>query len=170
MLFRSTVDFSNEALQASEKGLTRLMEGYARLLKLKASDSSTVDVSGLRERCEEAMCDDLNTPIVISHLFDAVKSINIVHDGKGTISAADLDELKSVFKLYVEDILGIVVEENASSSNEAYKHAIDLLLNIRMEAKQNKDWATADKIRNQLTELGFEIKDGKDGFEWSLSK
>jgi len=163
--YRSTLDFSNEALQASEKGLSRLMEGYARLQKLSASETSTVKTAGLRAKCEEAMCDDLNTPIVISHLFDALKAVNLVHDGKETISADDLNELNLVFHLFVEDLLGLLIE-NEASGNEAYKKAIDLLLNIRLDAKKNKDWATSDKIRNELTALGFEIKDTKDGFEW----
>ena len=165
--YRSTVDFSSEALVASEKGLARLMEAYERLQKLQASAETTVEVAGLRERCEEAMCDDLNTPIVISHLFEASKAINTVADGKGTISEADLAELKEVFKLFIEDILGLQTE-SGSGSNEAYKKAIDLLLEMRLEAKRNKDWATSDKIRNELTALGFNIKDTKDGFEWSL--
>lgn len=170
--YRSTVDFSNDALQAAEKGLARLMDGYARLQKLQPTDSSTVDVKGLRQRCEEAMCDDLNSPIVISHLFDALKAINTVADGKGTLSSEDLTELQSVFKLFVEDILGLSVGSNDTTSNtmEAYKQAIDLLLNIRMEAKARKDWATSDKIRDQLTEMGFDIKDKRDGFEWKLNK
>jgi cysteinyl-tRNA synthetase len=166
--YRSTVDFSNEALQASEKGLSRLMEGYARLQKLTASPASSVDTSGLRAKCEEAMLDDLNTPIVISHLFDALKSINLVYDGKETVSEVDLTELKSVFNLFVDEILGLVSENETNAGNEAYKKAIDLLLNMRLEAKQNKDWATSDKIRNELTALGFEIKDTKDGFEWKI--
>jgi cysteinyl-tRNA synthetase len=165
--YRSTVDFSSEALVASEKGLARLMEAYERLQKLQAGKETTVEVAGLRERCEEAMCDDLNTPIVISHLFEAAKAINTVSDGKGTISEADLAELKDVFKLFIEDILGLQTE-SGSGSNEAYKKAIDLLLEMRLEAKRNKDWATSDKIRNELTALGFAIKDTKDGFEWSL--
>ncbi len=165
--YRSTVDFSSEALVASEKGLARLMEAYERLQKLQAGKETTVEVAGLRERCEEAMCDDLNTPIVISHLFEAAKAINTVADGKGTISEADLAELKDVFKLFIEDILGLQTE-SGSGSNEAYKKAIDLLLEMRLEAKRNKDWATSDKIRNELTALGFAIKDTKDGFEWSL--
>ena len=165
--YRSTVDFSSEALVASEKGLARLMEAYERLQKLQAGKETTVEVAGLRERCEEAMCDDLNTPIVISHLFEAAKAINTVSDGKGTISEADLAELKEVFKLFIEDILGLQTE-SGSGSNEAYKKAIDLLLEMRLEAKRNKDWATSDKIRNELTALGFAIKDTKDGFEWSL--
>ena len=166
--YRSTVDFSSEALEASEKGLERLMEGYSRLQKLTAGEKSTVDVSGLREKCETAMCDDLNTPIVISHLFEALKAINLAHDGKETISAADLDELKSVFGLFIENVLGLKTQNEANESSDAYHKAIDLLLNIRLEAKKNKDWATSDKIRNELTAIGFEIKDTKDGFEWKI--
>jgi cysteinyl-tRNA synthetase len=114
------------------------------------------------------MLDDLNTPIVISYLFDALKAINLVHDGKETLSTADLSELNDVFHLFVEDILGLVAENESSAGNEAYKKAIDLLLTLRLDAKKNKDWATSDKIRNELTALGFEIKDTKDGFEWKI--
>ncbi|MBE6323218.1 MAG: cysteine--tRNA ligase [Bacteroidales bacterium] len=169
--YRSTVDFSNEALQAAEKGLLRFSEGYARLQKLQPSAESSVDVKDLRKKCEEAMLDDLNCPIAIAHLFDAIKAINTVYDGKGTISADDLAELKDVFKTYVIDILGLKLEDNnGDNSADAFNGAIDLLLNIRQEAKANKDWATADKIRNQLNELGFSIKDGKDHVEWTLNK
>ena len=166
--YRSTVDFSNEALQASEKGLSRLMEGYARLQKLTASPASSVETEGLRTKCEDAMLDDLNTPIVISYLFDALKAINLVSDGKETFNETDLAELNDVFHLFVEDILGLIAENEASTGNEAYKKAIDLLLNMRLDAKKNKDWATSDKIRNELTAIGFEIKDTKDGFEWKI--
>jgi len=166
--YRSTLDFSNEALQASEKGFDRLLEGYARLQKLTAAAISTIETSELRTKCEEAMNDDFNTPIAIAHLFDALKAINLIHDGKETISVTDLDELKSVFKTFIEDVLGLKSETEASAGNEAYKKAIDLLLNMRLEAKRNKDWATSDKIRNELTALGFEIKDTKEGFEWKI--
>ncbi|MDR1747210.1 MAG: cysteine--tRNA ligase [Tannerella sp.] len=166
--YRSTVDFSNEALQASEKGLERMLEAYARLQHLTASPASTVDVKGLRRRCEEAMCDDLNTPVVISNLFDANKAINTVADGKGTLSGEDIEELKTTYKLFIEDILGLQQENVADKSKDAYRKAIDLLLNIRLQAKQNKDWATSDRIRNELTEYGFTIKDTKEGFEWSV--
>lgn len=166
--YRSTVDFSNEALQASEKGLNKLVDAYARLQRIIPSATSTVEVAGLREKCEEAMNDDLNTPIVISHFFEAAKAINTVTDGKGSISAADLEELKSVFKTYLIDILGLRLEADTNNQNDAYKGAVDLLLEIRKQAKANKDWATSDKIRNELTALGFNIKDTKDGYEWSL--
>lgn len=167
--YRSTVDFSSEALEASEKGLERLMEGYARLQKLTPSAQSTVVVTGLKASCGAAMNDDLNTPIVISHLFDALRSINLVYDGKAAIAEKDLSELKEVFKLFMIDLLGLKDEVNSAEGTEAYQKAIDLLLNIRLEAKKNKDWATSDRIRNELTAMGFEIKDTKDGFEWRLS-
>ena len=170
--YRSTVDFSNEALQAAEKGLERLMDAYNHLMKLKASDISTVDVKDLRRKCYDAMNDDLNSPIVIAHLFDAARAINSVKDGKATISAEDLKELQDVFHTFIFDILGIKDEATSAGGNnyEAFGKAMDLLLNIRQQAKANKDWATSDKIRNELTALGFEIKDTKDGAEWKLSK
>ena len=180
--YRSTVDFSSEALEAAEKGLQRLQEAYARLLKIKPSAETTPSLLGegrgeasLRQRCQEAMDDDLNTPFVIAALFDSAKAINTVHDGNATISEADLKELKEVWKTYAIDILGLRLEEEGSSLQggdggrlHAFHSAIDLLLNIRLQAKQNKDWATSDKIRNELTALGFQIKDTKDGFEWSI--
>ena len=168
--YRSTVDFSNEALQASEKGLERLMDSWHRLRQLTPSDSSSVEVGGLRQRCYDAMNDDLNTPVVISHLFEAGRAINSVYDGKATISSADLKELQEVFDLFIADILGL--RDDAQGGNAkaeaAYHAAVDMLLRMRMEAKANKDWAKADQIRNELTALGFEIKDRKDGFEWKL--
>ncbi len=169
--YRSTVDFSSEALEASEKGLARLQEAYNRLMRLTPSPESTVQIGNIREKCEEAMEDDLNSPIVISHLFESAKAINTVADGKGTISAEDLKELQDVWKTFVFDILGLRLNDNSdtgSTTAEAYKGAVDLLLNIRLDAKRNKDWTTSDRIRNSLTELGFTIKDTKDGFEWSI--
>lgn len=173
--YRSTVDFSSEALEAAEKGLQRMNEAYARLLKLSAGESTSEQVAAaiqnLRSRCQEAMDDDMQSPLVISALFDSAKGINTVADGKGTISAADLEELRSVWKTFAIDILGLQLEAGQSAQGgnmDAYKGAVDLLLNMRLEAKKNKDWATSDLIRNQLTALGFTIKDGKDSFEWSL--
>jgi cysteinyl-tRNA synthetase len=166
--YRSTTDFSDEALRASEKGLERLLETYERLQKLNPSTQSTVDVKELQQRCDKAMCDDLNTPIVIAHLFEASKAINLVADGKATLSASDLEDLKSTFRLFMEDILGLQKKEVTVRNMDAYKKAVDLLLTIRLEAKQNKDWTTSDKIRNELSGYGFIVKDTKDGFEWSI--
>ena len=175
--YRSTVDFSNDALVAAEKGLARLTETYQRLMKIQPIANSQlptannlVEIGNLRERCQEAMDDDLNSPIVISHLFDSARAINTVFDGKGTISEVDLNELREVWKTYAMDILGLQLDgaQEAGAGMDAYKGAVDMLLNMRLEAKRNKDWATSDKIRNELTALGFTIKDTKDGFEWSL--
>ena len=168
--YRSTVDFSSEALEAAEKGLQRMQEAYARLQKLQAAKETSVEIDNLRQRCQEAMDDDLNTPFVIAALFDSTRAINTVHDGKGTISEADLKELREVWKTFAIDILGLRLEEQGGDEGKqkAFSGAIDLLLGIRLQAKQNKDWATSDKIRNELTALGFQIKDTKDGFEWSI--
>lgn len=169
--YRSTVDFSNEALQAAEKGMQRLMEVYKILKRLQPGKTSTADVKGLRQKCYDAMNDDLNSPIVIAHLFDACKIINTVNDKKATLTAEDLQELKEVFDLFLFDILGMQEERGADEAREAaYGKVVDMLLEQRMQAKANKDWATSDKIRNELTALGFEIKDTKDGFDWELTK
>ena len=170
--YRSTVDFGNEALQASEKGLSRLLEAWESLGRITASETSTVDVSNLRTKCYEAMSDDLNTPIVISHLFDASRLINQVADKKATISAADLAELKEVFSVFLFDILGLQAQQGGDNSGreEAFGKVVDMLLEQRAIAKANKDWATSDKIRNELAALGFEIKDTKEGCTWKLNK
>lgn len=173
--YRSTLDFSNEALQASEKALNRMLEGWRRLYELTPSETSTIDVKDLRAKCYEAMDDDLNTPIVIAHLFEACRLINQVNDGKATATADDIKELKELFDIFLIDILGIRTDilGNGASSGEALKpfeDAVGLLLDIRAKAKASKDWATSDLIRNRLSEIGFDIKDTKDGYEWSLKK
>ena len=169
--YRSTVDFSNEALQASEKGLQRLMEAVENLNRITPSSNSTVNIKDLREKCYEAMNDDLNSPIVISLLFDGAKIINNIIAGNATISEEDLEDLKSTYYLFTYDILGLKEEKSSSDSREtAYGKVVDMLLEQRMKAKANKDWATSDMIRNELTALGFEIKDTKDGFSWKLNK
>ena len=167
--YRSTVDFSNEALQASEKALQRMLEGWDNLSKIEPAEVSTVDVKTIRERCYEAMNDDLSTPIVISHLFEAVKIINTVLAGGATLSAEDSAHLKETFRIFLFDIMGICEEAGVSEEgNEAYHKAVDLLLDVRKEAKARKDWTTSDYIRDRLSEIGFEIKDTKEGVEWKL--
>lgn len=172
--YRSTVDFSNEALQAAEKGLQRLLDGWTLLQNLTPASNSTIDldVKKFRQDCYDAMSDDLNSPIVISLLFDACRVLNIVNDKKATISAEDLASLKETFQLFAFDILGLKPEIGSDNSGreEAFGKVVDMLLEQRIIAKQNKDWATSDKIRNELTALGFEVKDTKDGFSWKLNK
>lgn len=167
--YRGTVDFSNEALQAAEKGLTRLMDAAGLLDTLRVSDSSSVSVGGLAERCHTALCDDLNTPIVIAELFEAARAINAVHNAQATITEAELEELKVAYRLFLFDLLGLRDERMGdSASHEAFAGAVDLLLAVRSEAKGKKDWATSDHIRKELEALGFTIKDTKEGTEWSL--
>ena len=169
--YRSTVDFSNDALQAAEKGMQRLMDAYKTLCGLTAQGETSVDVAGLRAKCYAAMNDDLNTAQVISHLFDASRAINQIADKKATISATDLVELKETFALFMFDILGLKEERGSDSAREeAFGKVVDMLLEQRQAAKAAKDWATSDKIRNELAALGFEIKDSKDGATWKLNK
>jgi cysteinyl-tRNA synthetase len=167
--YRSTVDFSNEALQASEKGLNRLLDAYSRIEKINESETSSANVYELQKKAYDALNDDLNSAIAISQLFDAATIINSAIGETVTLTKADIEELKSLFDTFLFDILGI--QNNAGGNNnglEAFSKAVDLLLQIRDEAKANKDWATSDKIRNELNQIGFEIKDGKDGAEWKL--
>lgn len=171
--YRGTVDFSNEALQAAEKAYDRMVDGWRRLQDLKASETSSVDVKEFRPRCYEAMNDDLNTAMVIATLFDACRVINQVNDGKATLTQADIDELKDLFQVFLVDVLGVRTELVASEEAgtlEPFEKAVDLLLEIRKEAKAKKDWATSDLIRDKIAALGFVVKDTKDGFEWSLKK
>ncbi|MDY6122410.1 MAG: cysteine--tRNA ligase [Porphyromonas sp.] len=168
--YRGTVDFSNSALQAAEKALNRLWEAEALLDLLKPGEiTSNPEVRELANLCTEAMNDDLNTPKVIAALFDSARMINAVHNAQATISTEDLDELKRVFRLFLFDILGLDNRSGVDmAKREAYSKAVDLLLDIRSEAKARKDWTTSDKIRDTLTKLGFTIKDTKEGTEWSL--
>ncbi len=170
--YRSTLDFSNEALQGAEKALQRMLEGWKRLQELKPADKSTIEVAPLRGKCYEALDDDMNTPIVIAHLFEACRLINLVNDGKATATVEDIEELKSLFNTFLVDILGIRTETIAGTGSadalRPFEQAVDLLLQMRADAKANKDWATSDLIRNRLSEMGFNVKDTKDGWEWSL--
>ena len=171
--YRGTVDFSNEALKAAEKAYDRMVDGYRRLQDLKASETSTADVKQFRKKCYDAINDDLNTPMVIAELFDACKVINQVNDGKATLTQEDIDELKDLFQTFLIDVLGVrteIVSGDDAQALEPFEKAIDLLLEIRKESKAKKDWATSDLIRDRLAAIGFDIKDTKDGFEWSLKK
>ena len=172
--YRSTVDFGNEALQASEKGLSRLMEGLANLGRIEPSAQGTVGTDfaeKLEKDCYAAMDDDLNSPIVISHLFDACRTINSIVDHKATITPEGLEQLTRVFRTFVLDILGLKEEAGSGTAREeAFGAVVDMLLEQRAKAKANKDWATSDLIRDRLAALGFEVKDTKDGFSWKLNK
>ena len=167
--YRSVVNFSSEALQAAEKALGRLQDAYMSLQTLNPAEKSTEMVPDLMAKCYEALDDDLNTPNVISVLFEAVKIINSAADGLVRLDAGDIARLKELFDVMLGEILGIRLESVGSSSDsDAYKGAVDLLMEIRANAKQAKDWTTSDLIRDKLAALGFSVKDTKNGVEWSV--
>jgi cysteinyl-tRNA synthetase len=172
--YRSTVDFSNEALQASTKGLERLMDAIRQLERITPETAGALGTDYADEvakKCYEAMDDDFNSPIVISHLFDACRTVNQLVDHKQTITAEGLDALRRVMRTFAFDILGLREEEGGNAEREtSFGGAIDLLLDLRAKAKAAKDWATSDEIRDRLAALGFEVKDTKDGATWKLNK
>ena len=160
--------FSN-MLFAAEKGLLRLFNGIKVLNNLKSSGTSSVDISLLKSKCDDAMNDDLNTPIVLSHLFDAVKLINATHESKHSLSNSDIELLKKLFNKYVKSIFGLHPMEKESTTSEL-NSLMNLMLEIRSSAKQNKNWGMADQIRDGLNKLNIEIKDTKDGSTWDYKK
>jgi cysteinyl-tRNA synthetase len=166
--YRSTLDFSNTALEAAEKGFNRLMDAWHLVDDLKASGESSVDVHKYETLCYEAMDDDLNTPIVIAHLFEVAKIINQVNDGKEKLSQKDIDFLKSFLNNFLFELLGLRDEKASKGNDQVINYLMETILKIRQEAKQNKDYATADKIRDELIKLGIVIKDTKEGAKWSL--
>ncbi len=174
--YRGTVDFSNDALLASQRGLNRLMTGMTDLDRIQpsgASDEATHRfVAELRQRCYDAMNDDLQTPTVISCLFEACHVINSVIDHKAAIDAADLKELSDTMHLFAFDLLGLKPEKGIDNSarEEAFGKVVDMVLELRAKAKEAKDWATSDRIRDTLAQDGFEVKDTKDGVTWRLNK
>lgn len=174
--YRGTVDFSNEALQAAQKGYEKLMNGIEDLKRIQAataSDENTKQfVSTLRQKCYDAMNDDLMTPAVISNLFEACHIVNLLIDHKAQISEEDLKELSETMRLFAFDILGLVNERGANNDarEAAYGKVVDMVLDLRAKAKANKDWAVSDQIRDALAEAGFQVKDTKDGVTWKLDK
>ncbi len=174
--YRGTVDFSNEALQAAEKGYKRLMDSMDDLRRVQPaaqSDARSHEFTAqLRQRCYDAMNDDLMTPGVISVLFEASHVINSALDHKAQLSAEDIKEIEEVQHTFIFDILGLSSEHgnNNSAREEAYGKVVDMVLELRAQAKKNKDWATSDKIRDELSAAGFEVKDTKDGVTWKLDK
>lgn len=166
--YRSPLDFSNDALKAAEKGYERLMSAVVALEKLKPSKDNTVNVDELSEKCFEAMNDDMNTPILISYLFDGVRMINSIAAGTERIDDGNLARLKKLYHDFVFDILGLVSESAVAGNTEVLGKVLDMVMSIRTDAKQKKDWATSDKIRDELKEAGVLVKDTKDGYEWSI--
>lgn len=162
--YRSTLDFSNEALEASEKGFRRLMNAVSLLPKLVANEAGTIQIDGLKENCINAMNDDFNSPVVIAELFEATRIINTVYDGTAKINAAELDKLKALVNDFVFEVFGLKDEE---TSNTELNEVLDMVIALRKEAKENKDYATSDQIRIGLQNIGIQLKDSKEGTTWS---
>lgn len=167
--YRSTLDFSNEALTAASKGFERLNKGMQRLSALKAGESSNFSVQEFKEKLFSAMNDDFNSPIAISILFDGLKIVGQIEKGEVSLNAEDLSELKAIYQLFFYEILGLVSEDQESSNSEITEELMELILKFRAAAKSERDFKTADEIRDKLNNLGINIKDGKDGAEWSFN-
>ncbi len=166
--YSSTLDFSNEAMEGAEKGFQRLMESMKTLDLLQPSTTSTSNITELKQSCYEAMNDDFNTPVLIAKLFDAVRIINSTHHKKETLTESDIQELKKLYQHFIIEVLGLKKETANENNDQVLKTVMDFVLNLRQEAKQRKDFATSDNIRNLLSEKGIQIKDGKDGSTWTI--
>jgi len=162
--YRSTLDFSNDAMEASEKGFKRLMNAFSLLDSLQASGTTEIEIQPILTRCYEALNDDFNSPILIAELFEASRIINSVHDNKLKIDGVNLELLKTLMHTFVTGILGLL---NEQASSDELPQVIDFIMNLRSEAKTNRDYATSDKIRDGLQKIGFQLKDSKEGTTWS---
>jgi cysteinyl-tRNA synthetase len=165
--YRSTVDFSNEALQAAEKGFKRLSNSMDVLQKINPSSASTVEIQPSIDACFAALNDDLNTPVAIAHLFELARIINSVNDGKEFLSLADLEKLKTFFSAIVFDVLGLSTEQK--SNNNVESELMELIIEMRLNARKNKDFKQSDEIRDKLSAIGILLKDTKDGTSWEKS-
>lgn len=164
--YRSTIDFSNEALQAAEKGLQKLIKAIETLNKLKSSAVSTFDVAALKKKCYEALDDDLNSPILLSHLFDGVKYINSVSDGSEKIDAASLESLKELYNTFVFEILGLKDEVTGKDDEKLTGELMKIIIELRQDAKNRKEFEVSDHIRKELNKIGISLNDRKNGVDW----
>ena len=167
--YRSILDFSSDAIEASEKGYNKLMEAINSLSKLEVGTTSDFDVKALFQKCYDALNDDFNTPILIAELFSAVKFINQVKDGKASVTKEDLDFLTEKMNTFVFDILGLTNDAISSDNTNTLSNTVDVLIKVRAEARANKDFALSDKIRDDLLAVGIQLKDGKDGTSFTTN-
>jgi cysteinyl-tRNA synthetase len=166
--YRSTLDFSNDALNAAEKGFVRIAEAYKTLRSLKAASASSENIAAIETACYEAMNDDFNTSVLIAHLFETVRIINSANDGKLNLTQADIDLLHKIYKNFVFDVCGLKFEEESGEAMHALDKVVNVVLDMRAKAKADKNFPLSDEIRNKLTEAGIKIKDSKEGSTWSL--
>jgi cysteinyl-tRNA synthetase len=166
--YRSTLDFSNDALNAAETAFNRLQDAYRTLRTLRAADKSTEDISSLQKACYEAMNDDLNTSVLMAQLFDAARIINSTNDGKSSLTRADIDLLHTIFKDFLFDVCGVKFDDDNSEASHVLHNVVDVLLDMRAKAKADKNFQLSDELRNKLVAAGVKIKDGKEGSTWSI--
>ena len=166
--YRSTLDFSNEALSAAEKGMKKLFETQKNINTLPTSNTTSVDFNAVFTKCIEAMCDDFNTPVVIANMFEISRLVNLISDKKETITEQDKTALKENFEIIFSEILGMKSEQSDNTSN-IIEGLMSIITEMRAEARANKDWAKSDQIRDRLTEVGITIKDGKEGAKWEIN-
>jgi cysteinyl-tRNA synthetase len=168
--YRSILDFSNDALEAAEKGYNRLMDAYRTVEELSVSTKSTIDIAAWKQTCYDAMNDDFNSPILIAHLFEGVKYYNAVKEASETITKEDKQTLKETLHTFIFDVLGLEDSVSETGNNTTkLTGAVELLIALRNQARDNKDFATSDKIRDELQEVGIQLKDGKEGTTFSLN-
>lgn len=165
--YRSVLDISNEAMLASEKGFDRLLEAVKTLSDLKVSSESSFNVSEWKQKCDEALLDDFNSPILIANMFEAVKFINSAKEGKATISASDLELLKETLNAFIFDVLGLQDSNNIQGNNDKLEGVVNMLIGMRNQARADKNFALSDQIRDELSALGIQLKDSKDGTSFS---
>ena len=175
--YRSTLDFSNEALQAAEKGYKRLMQAYRDICSIYKGNGNYTNgpinqsvIPEIEEKVYDALCDDLNTPVAIAHLFDAVKQVNFLKDG-GKLFWEEIEILYNLFEKIVVGVLGLRDEEAAGGSGKAEKAlegVMDIVLEDRRKARAEKNWAESDRIRDLLASFGITVKDTKEGATWTL--
>lgn len=166
--YRSILDFTNEGILASEKGFNRLLEGLDILKELQPNASSTIDIANWKQNCYDAMNDDFNTPILIANLFEGIKFVNLINDGKETLNAEDLKTLSETLNTFIFDILGIRNEKLVANNSDKLDGVVEMLITMRLEARANKNFALSDQIRDQLLALGIQLKDGKEGTSFTI--
>jgi cysteinyl-tRNA synthetase len=166
--YRSVLDISNDAMMASEKGFNRLMEALVNLNNLNAQSQSSLDISKWKQDCYHAMNDDFNTPILIAHLFEGVRFINLLKEGTATLTVENLDDFKTTFKAFIFDVLGLENAKDSSGNSDKIEGLVNMLIDMRNLARANKDFKLSDSIRDQLIELGIQLKDGKEGTSFNV--
>ncbi|UCE94437.1 MAG: cysteine--tRNA ligase, partial [Flavobacteriaceae bacterium] len=167
--YRSILDFSNDAILAAEKGYSRLMESIDLMQQLQPAKSSSLDVTSWKEKCYLAMNDDFNTPVLIAHLFEGVKWINLLNDGKEGLTSNDLELFRSTMKVFTFDILGLENSKKSDQDTDRLDGLVNLLIEMRKTARDDRNWELSDKIRDELIGLGIQLKDGKEGTTYSLN-